>query len=76
MTKIMSIREVIKEALKEQRTVLFATLMEICICHLKSPELEPKYENTEAGLYSEVTLWKTILALMRYSQSRVRQHHK
>ena len=42
MTKVKSKREVIQEAQKEQRTVHFASLMDIC--HLKNAELEPKIE--------------------------------
>ena len=40
--KIKSKTEVMKEAHKEQRTVHFATLMDIC--HLKKAQLEPKYQ--------------------------------
>ena len=42
MTKVKSNREVIQEARREERTVHFATLMDIC--HLKNVELEPKFE--------------------------------
>ena len=42
MTKVKNKREVILEAQKEQRTVHFATPMDIC--HLKNAELEPKYQ--------------------------------
>ena len=35
-------REIILEARKEQRTVHFATLMDIC--HLETAQLEPKYQ--------------------------------
>ena len=47
-----------------KKTVHFATLMDIW--HLMNAELEPK--NTQVGLCSEVTLWKTILALMQWSE--------
>ena len=40
MTKVKSKKEVILETQTEQRTVHFATLMDIC--HLKDAELEPK----------------------------------
>ena len=42
MTKVKGKREVIKEAQKEQRTVHFATLMDMC--HLKNAELEPTFQ--------------------------------
>ena len=42
MTKSKEQKEVIKEAQKEERTVHFATLMDIC--HLKISELEPKFQ--------------------------------
>ena len=42
MTKERSKKEVIREAQKEQRTVDFATLMDIC--HLKNAELESKFQ--------------------------------
>ena len=42
MTNVKSKNEVILEAQKEQRTVHFATLVDIC--HLKNAELEPKYQ--------------------------------
>ena len=54
MTKVKSEREVIQEARKGQRTVQFATLMDIC--HLTNAEFRtaiPEAQNP--GLYSEVT---------------------
>ena len=53
MTNVKSKREVILEAQREQRTVHLATLRDIC--HLKNAELELKYQNTMAGVCSEVT---------------------
>ena len=38
-------KEVIQEGQKEQRTVHFASLMDIC--HLKNAELEPKFQKYE-----------------------------
>ena len=42
MTRVKSKKEVIQEALKEHRTVHFATQMDIC--HLKNAESEPKFQ--------------------------------
>ena len=42
MTKVKSRSDVIQEAQKEQITVHYATLMDIC--HLKNAELEPKFQ--------------------------------
>ena len=54
MTKVKSKREeVISEALEEQRTVHFATPLDIC--HPKNPELEPKFRNNKGLLCSEVS---------------------
>ena len=53
LTKVRSKKEVIQEAQREGRTVPFATLMDIC--HLKSSELEPQFQNIKAEWYSEVT---------------------
>ena len=63
MTKVRSKKEVIKEAPKEERDSSRGTQMDIC--HLKNAELERKSTNTEDELYSEVTVWKTVLALSR-----------
>ena len=47
-------KRVIDEARKRGKTVLFASLMDIC--HLMISELEPTFKNTEAKLCSEVAL--------------------
>ena len=58
-TKARNKKEVVQDAQKEQRTVHFATLMDIC--HLKISELEPIFSKIQRpGSCSEVTLWKTI----------------
>ena len=44
-SKVESKTEVILEAQREQRTVHFASLMDIC--HLKNAELEPKYQKIQ-----------------------------
>ena len=75
LTKIRNKKEVINETRKEGRTVHFAPLMDIC--HHKNSELEPKISKIEKNeLYSEVTLWKMIWALMQYSKSKVHLRHK
>ena len=47
-------KEVILEAQEEQRTVHFATLMDIC--HLKNAELEPNYHNCKGQFVLRASL--------------------
>ena len=69
VTKVKSRREVVKEAQKEQRTVHFATLIDIS--HLKKiRSWNTNSKNTKVVLCSEVTVWKTFLALIQYLQRR------
>ena len=64
--------EVIKKA---QRTVHFATLMDICHFNKFGVGIQiPKI--TKDVLCSEATVCKTILALLQFLRSRVRHHHK
>ena len=44
-TKVRNKKEVIDEARKEGKTVLFASFMDIC--HLKNSELEPKVQKNK-----------------------------
>ena len=52
---------------KEQNTVHFSTLMDIC--HLKNTGQRRNIWNTKEGMYTEVTKWQTILALTLYSET-------
>ena len=76
LTKVRSKKsEVIDKAWTKNKTVHFASLMDIC--HLKNAELETKHRNTKGvELYSEATLWKMILDLMQYSLNKDLQHGK
>ena len=74
MTKVKSKREVILEAQREQRTVHFASLMDIG--HLKNAELEPKYQKYKGRVVLRVTVYKTMQAPTLYSQNKVRLHLK
>ena len=42
LTKVRNEKEVIAEARNEGKTVLFASLMDVC--HLKNSELEPQFQ--------------------------------
>ena len=53
LTKVNSKKEVVLEAQKEQRTVHFDSLMDIC--HLKNAELEPNFQKYKGRGVSEET---------------------
>ena len=54
LTKVRNKKDVIDEARKDGRKVLFASLMDLC--HLKNSELEPQFQKTKVESYSKVTL--------------------
>ena len=54
LTKVRNKKEVIDEARNEDRTVHFASLMDLC--HLKNSELEPQLQKYKADSYSEAIL--------------------
>ena len=55
LDKVKSKKKVILEAQRDKKTVHFATLMDIC--HLKSAELEPKFQKFQGRL----VLWGDIV---------------
>ena len=54
LTKVRNKNEVIDEAMKEGKTLHFASLMDIC--HPKNLELEPKIQKYKGRVVFEVTL--------------------
>ena len=74
MTKVKGRREVILEAQKRAKNSPFWC----ADGHLSSQEggVRNEVSKTKVGLCCEVTQWKTILALMLYSQSKVSLHLK